>query len=117
MKTENLTHGEAVQAMMGGDTVIGLGGCEYIIDSDRIATLPFTCDVSHRSFFDKSNEFRVKQIEPKKVKKTFYRARYMSPCGENIYEAPWFPTMDAAKDDVGGAVLIEIETRDFMVPE
>ena len=118
MKTENLTHAEAVQAMMDGHIV------EHKKTNDKYRIHANVIQVYRHSlkewaasefFFTASRLFSIESPEPKKVKKTFYRAYGCSKWDE-ILESPWMPTEKKARDYLTYPI-IKIETREFEIEE
>lgn len=117
MKTENLTHAEAVQAMMDGYEVIASRDLVYKIDKGKIKLRIWSSGWGDAdSFFTPNYTFdiKLKQPEPKKVKKTFYRAAVLhNSC---IYETNWYESEEKARGSAIGIVL-EIQRREYEVPK
>ena len=119
MKTENLTPHEAVDAMVSGVSVIDANGNLYWVDG---CVIRYTNGrgsyetITVADFFDHRKIFKIKPPEPKKVKKTFYRAYYIGTEGY-IGNTIWRESEERIRNSIGVSTIVEIETRDFMVPE
>jgi len=117
MKTENLTHAEAVQAMMDGYEVVSSDDCVYKIEKQVIQIKPKSGgSIPSNTFFEPGYTFRIKISNQRKLKKTFYRAHFLTP-EKFIATSFWYASENTARKAVLSSTIIEIETRDFMMPE